>query len=300
MVAQDHRICAVVIAYFPDAEFEQRMAIVLPQVNALVVVDNTPRGACKNKFQSLVAGTHQATVIEMGENKGIAAALNKGLEYAIASKCNLMISLDQDTQCYPDMVRTLMSAKAETASDIAVIGGNYFDTRNGNYKIREQGPQSWLLQKTVITSGCLINTAVAAKVGGFREDYFIDQVDHEFCLRVRSRGYSIAITRAPIMVHSVGETDGPRLPLLGALPGQSSLRKYYVARNSLVTIAAYLRTDPLWCFFRFSRLMLGLLLILAIEKNRRVKAQAFFLGCWDAVRNRMGPCQWKLLTDPKS
>lgn len=300
MATQDHRICAVVTAYFPDLGFERRLASVLPQVDALVVVDNTPGGGGKNRLGPLFKQAHQATVIEMGINKGIAAALNKGLEYAIASGCNLMICLDQDTQCYPHMVSTLMSVNAEADPHIAVIGGNYFDSRNRTFKIPELGHQNWLKQKTVITSGSLINTAVAVKVGGFREDYFIDQVDHEFCLRIRSYGYGIAITRTSVMTHSVGEADGLRLPLLGTLPGQSPLRKYYVARNSVVTAAAYLRTDPLWCVVRFSRLVLGLLLTLTLEKNRMIKAQAFLLGCLDAVQYRMGPCQWKSLTKPKS
>lgn len=300
MATQDHRICAVVTAYFPDLGFEQRIASVLPQVDVLVVVDNTPGGACKNRLRPLSIQTHRLTVIEMGDNKGIAAALNKGLEFAITSGCNLMISLDQDTHCYPDLVSTLISARAEVAPYIAVIGGNYFDARNGKFKIPEQGHQNWLKQKTVITSGCLINTAVAAKVGGFREDYFIDQVDHEFCLRLRSNGYGIAITRQPIMAHSVGEANGPRLPLLGTLPGQSPVRKYYVARNSLVTVAAYLRTDPLWCVIRFCRLVMGLLLTLMFEKNGSIKARAFLLGCLDAARYRMGPCRWKSLTEQKS
>lgn len=299
MTTQDHRICAVVTAYFPDLGFEQRLVSVLSQVDVLVVVDNTPGGVCKNRLGPLCKRAHQATVIEMGNNMGVAAALNKGLEYAIASGCSLMVSLDQDTHCYPHMVSTLMSAYAETEPRIAVIGGNYFDIRNRTSRIPELGHQSWLRQKTVITSGCLINTAIAAKVGGFREDYFIDQVDHEFCLRVRSHGYDIAITRAPVMIHSVGEADGMRLPILGTLPGQSPLRKYYVARNSLVTAAAYLRTDPLWCFVRFSRLALGLLLTLTFERNRVIKAKAFLLGCLDAVRYRMGPCQWKSLTKPE-
>jgi rhamnosyltransferase len=300
MAIQDDRICAVVTAYFPDSGFEQRLAAVLPQVDALVVVDNTPGGGCQHRLSPFFAPTPQATVIEMGDNKGIAAALNKGLEYAMASGCNLIISLDQDTLCYPHMVNTLMSVRAEVAASTAVIGGNYFDARNGKFKVSERGPQNWLKQKTVITSGCLINSAVVAKVGGFRDDYFIDQVDHEFCLRLRRHGYGIAITRKPIMVHSVGEADGPKLPLLGALPGQSPLRKYYVARNSLVTIATYLRTDFVWGVVRFSRLMLGLLSTLIFEKNKIIKTQASLLGCLDAARYRMGPCRWKLLTEPKS
>lgn len=291
-----HRICAVVTAFYPDAEFEQRLVTVLPQIDILVVVDNTPGGGCKKRLASIFANITNASVIELGDNQGIAAALNKGLEQALLHHCDLMITLDQDTICYPEMVNTLVTVVNDSTPAIAVVGGNYLDVRNGRTKVSEQGHEKWISQKTVITSGCVIDTRLAQEAGGFREDYFIDQVDHEFCLRMRKLGYGIAITRKTVMSHSVGEADGPRLPGFGVLPGQSPWRKYFVARNSLVTIASYLRTDPIWCFTRLARLMLGLLVTLAFEKNRLTKAKAFLLGCFDAARYRMGPCRWKSLT----
>lgn len=290
------RICAVVTAYFPDTEFEQQLASVLAQVDVLVVIDNTPGGGCRKRLAALFAHAPHGSVIEMGENTGIAAALNKGLEHAIDHNCDLMLSLDQDSRCYPDMVNSLLAVRNEKTLRTAVIGGNYFDTRNSRYKVPVEGNESWVSQKTVITSGCIIDTRIAQKVGGFREDYFIDQVDHEFCLRMRAHGYKVVITRKPVMSHSVGEVGGPRLPAIGVLPGQSPLRKYYVARNSLTTIAGYLRIDPIWSMTRLARLVLGLFLTLALEKNGWTKAKAFFLGCLDAARQRMGPCPWKSLT----
>lgn len=284
------RTCAVVVTFFPDYGLTDRLQVLLPQVDALVVVDNTPGGGCANQLGAFTKDG-KVSVIEIGNNIGVAAALNKGLEQALKLDCRWMLTLDQDTRCYPDIMETLLGVKNECDLKPAVIGGNYLDTRNGKTKVPERGPGEWLEQKTVITSGCLVDTAITWDIGGFKEEYFIDQVDHEFCLRMRTRGHHVIITRRPVMTHSVGEPDGPRLPLLGVLPSHPPLRKYYITRNSLVMVASYWRGEPEWCIRRTIRLLLGLVSMALLEEHRLAKLRAFGAGAIDAMLRRMGPCR---------
>lgn len=286
----EKRTCAVVVTYFPDESLAERLQVLLPQIDALVIVDNTPGGGCGNRLAAFTDNT-KVSVIGIGNNIGVAAALNKGLEQALKFGCSWLLTLDQDTHCYPDMMETLLRVKAACDLKPAVIGGNYLDPRNGKTKIPEYGPGEWLEQKTVITSGCLVDTAIARNIGGFKEEYFIDQVDHEFCLRMRVRGHKVVITRRPVMTHSVGEANGPRLPLLGVLPGHPPLRKYYITRNSLVTVADYWRKEPEWCLRRTVRLLSGLVSMALLEERRLAKLRAFKAGAIDAIHRRMGPCQ---------
>ena len=278
----------MVVAYFPDAEFESRLRTVLPQVRAVVVVDNTPSGGCATRLGSLGASVE---VIENRANLGVGAALNSGLERARALGCAWLLTLDQDTRCYPDMVETLLAVRAASAEAPAVIGGNYFDPRSGKTEVPEQGEGAWMEKITVITSGSLIDVAVAHRIGGFRADYFIDQLDHEFCLRVRRHGGRVVISRKPVMAHSVGGPDGAYVPLWGPFPHHAPLRKYYITRNSLVTIADYWRQEPGWCARRLARLLLGLGLMALLEDRRLAKVRAFAAGALDGLRRTMGPCR---------
>lgn len=284
------RTCAVVVTYFPDPGLTEHLQILLPQVDALVIVDNTPGGGCANRLETF-ASNETVSIIEIGDNIGVAAALNTGLEQALKLDCPWLLTLDQDTQCYPDMMETLLHVYAASNLQPAVIGGNYLDPRNRKTKVPEYGRREWLEQTTVITSGCLVDAAIARDIGGFKEEYFIDQVDHEFCLRVRAHGYKVVITRRPVMTHSVGEANGPRLPFLGALPGHPPLRKYYITRNSLVTVANYWRTEPGWCLRRTARLLSGLISMTLLEKHGFAKLRAFKAGAIDAVHRQMGPCR---------
>jgi rhamnosyltransferase len=291
-------VCAVVVAYFPDEGFAERLQDILPQVGELVVVDNTPRQGCAPQLMVLREGGRRIHLIENRRNTGIAAALNQGLDHALQIGCKWLLTLDQDTRCYPDMVATLLQVHEACEPKAAVIGGNYFDSQNRMLMVPPGGESACLEQKTVITSGSLVDAGVARAVGGFREDYFIDQVDHEFCLRMRAHGYRVVISRKPVMDHSVGGSGGVRLPLLGILPNHPPLRKYYIARNTVVTVAKYWRQEPHWCLRRSMRLLLGLLLMSTLEKQRLAKVRAFAAGVIDGLNNRMGPCEREWLYRP--
>lgn len=285
-------VCAVVVAYYPDEEFEARLQTILPQVARLVVVDNTPKAIALSPNIVAVWG-ERLHCIANHANRGVAAALNQGLEYALQQGLPWLLTLDQDTQCYPDMVGILGGTYESSQPRPAVVGSNYFDPLNRRLKVPADDEAESLEQKTVITSGSLVNACVAGLVNGFREDYFIDQLDHEFCLRVRAHGYRVVISRRPAMVHSVGRPGGVRLPFLGRLPNHPPVRKYYIARNTVVTVAEYWRKEPAWCLRRLTRLLLGLGEMALMEEEGLRKVCAFVGGIADGLKGRMGPCMRK-------
>lgn len=284
------RVCGVVVAFFPDMEFRSRIEQVMQQVDALLVVDNTPSGGCRDLLASLTSRHEKLVVVESHRNVGVAAALNQGLAHAAKIGCDWLLTLDQDTQVYPIMVETLLRTYADCRASPAIVGSNYLDPRRGRPAFPSTGVGRCVEAKTVITSGSLILVTAAQAIGGFREDYFIDQVDHEFCLRIRAHGYRVAISQTPVMTHSVGEAGGVNVPFFGSLPNHSPTRKYYIARNSIVTIADYWSREPMWCLRRLIKLSLGfLLIIIAEKKQRRDKARAFVAGIQDGINRRLGP-----------
>lgn len=226
-----------------------------------------------------------------GTNLGVATALNQGLQQAVVGKYRWMLTLDQDTEWHPDMVQTLLEAAASAPSETHIIGGNYYDPRRKRFTAPVDGQAELIPTKTVITSGSLVDPAFVWDIGGYRDDYFIDQVDHEVCLRARKRGAGVAVTRRPVMTHTVGGADGIRIPFTTTtLPGHSALRKYYIARNSIVTLMGYWRHEPVWCSKRFAKMLLGVAGVVAGEHDKLTKLRAFWAGWRDAIAGRMGPC----------
>jgi len=294
-----NKVCAVLVAYFPDVEFPARLRSLLPQVDALVVIDNTPEGPAS--WLKLLSNHDKGriSIIENRSNLGVGAALNQGLNHAKQAGCQWLLTLDQDTHCFPDIVDTLRSIALSSHPKPSIVGGNYFDAKRGRHDVPVGDGSKCLDKKTVITSGCLVDTAFALAIDGFREDYFIDQLDHEFCLRARAKGGRVVVSRKPVMEHSVGGPTGPRVPLLGTmLPDHPPLRKYYITRNTVVTVAKYWKQEPEWCLRRSIRLLIGLFSMATIEGDRSSKVLAFFLGAKDGIQQKMGPCRRDRLTQP--
>lgn len=290
-------ICVVVVAFYPDPGFEGRLHEILGQVGGMVVIDNTPSAGRNRTIMMTNDDSKQLCVIQNEANLGLGAALNQGLEHALQSGFEWILTLDQDTTCLCDMVQTLIMAYSGCYPRPAVIGANYFDPVNNNRtKVPVLSTEAFLERKTVITSGCLVDAAFARAIGGFQEDYFIDQLDHEFCLRARSRGGLVVISRKPGMMHSVGGPDGSRVPIIGlVLPEHPPLRKYYIARNTVVLVSDYFSREPAWCLLRITRLLLGAVSMTLLEKDGLRKVKAFAFGVADGVRRRMGPCRQKWL-----
>jgi rhamnosyltransferase len=283
-------VCAVVVAYFPDEGFNKRLQTLLPQVGKVVVIDNTPEDRATSRLKITLQEVVQILCIDNLNNVGIAAALNQGLVHCSKERYKWMLTLDQDTQCYPDMVNTLLEVSHACQLKPTIVGGNYFDPQSDRTKVPAGQGGDFLEQKTVITSGSLIDVRLAIAMGGFREDYFIDQVDHEFCLRARTHGHKVVISSKPVMTHSVGRDGGVRIPILGVLPNHPPLRKYYIARNTVVTVAEYWLREPQWCARRLLRMLLGLGFMAILEEQRWSKVRAFAAGVADGLRGRMGPC----------
>ena len=98
---------AASLSPLPDAGFVDRLAVLRTQVDGLVVVDNTNGQEAAGATALPATVTAQIHLIGNAENLGIAAALNQGLHHALATGCHWLLTLDQDTHSYPDMVSTL-------------------------------------------------------------------------------------------------------------------------------------------------------------------------------------------------
>jgi rhamnosyltransferase len=288
------QICAVWVTYHPDEGAADRMRRVLAQVGATVIVDN---GSSESELRPLceLAAAAPVTLLRNGANLGVAQALNIACARVRADGRSFALLLDQDTLADQDMVRHLTAALASHPDPgrVAAVGSGFRDpTGRANEPIR-LGPSGddWEEVESVITSGCLLSLAAYEAIGPFRNEFFIDHVDTEFCLRAWDRGFRIIETRRPLMSHTVGAPTAHRL--LGArtwTSNHSPDRRYYMARNNTVLLREHPKPGhgP-WLYKSLVRcLRLGRRIAL-FEDDKGRKIAAVAQGWWDAVRGRMGP-----------
>jgi rhamnosyltransferase len=142
---------------------------------------------------------------------------------------------------------------------------------------------------TTITSGSLVSVPAWDLVGGFDEGLFIDQVDHEFCLRLHLRGLSVLECGTAFLTHRMG--DMKRRRLLGPVyvSNHSTLRRYYITRNRLAVAARYRADFPEFHAREMSAQRHELLKVLLLEDHRFQKMLMAWRGYRDFRRGVTGP-----------
>jgi len=133
--------------------------------------------------------------------------------------------------------------------------------------VQENKP--WEAVSHVISSGSLISKRAFELVGFFDNNLYIDYVDIEYCLRLKSRGYDIVQVRDAILIHSIGNIIEHRI--LGEYvhpTHHDPVRRYYQFRNAILLHKVYKKTQTEW--YKYNRIVLLkiMCLILFYEKRR--------------------------------
>lgn len=288
------RVFCVVVAYRVRGEvLRAALDSIRGQATQVIVVDNTEAGAAP-------PDVGDARYLPLGDNLGIAAAQNRGIELALAEGADYVWLSDQDTVYPHDFVRSMLAA-ADTCRErgirFAALAPAFFDTHAGKVRpfIRhapfiegftpEPGPN---LVADAIASGTLIPAEALRTVGTMREDFFIDWVDIEWCWRARRlHGLEIVGVGDVVIQHALG--DG-LVPFLGRrITVRSPLRHYYIIRNALYLALHSPATAPalrLQLAFR-ALLWTGLYPVVA-PTRKAAHLRACFRGFVDGLFARLG------------
>jgi rhamnosyltransferase len=281
-------VCAVIVTYHPSAEMLRNMSKVLAQVQGLVVVDNgsTVDELTPLREASKTLGFH---LIENGDNLGIAEALNQGVRWAKSNQYPWVILFDQDSEITDGFIDQ-MFATWNSHPEHARLGSmhpKYVDPKTGiessMRRARDGGPV------VSITSGALMPTWLFEKIGGFASEYFIDEVDIEYCYRIRAAGYLIADSRQAVLLHSVGHPK--KITFLGFSfqpTRHSAMRRYYMSRNRLAVWRKYFQIFPGWVLGSMYASLRETIKCFVAEQDRGPKFRNFLRGTWDGLTGRMG------------
>ncbi|MDD2466575.1 MAG: glycosyltransferase family 2 protein [Desulfobulbus sp.] len=293
--------CAICVTYNPDPELLQKAASACAQqVERMYIIDNGSEKAITSwplEFENIEC-------VFFHENKGIAAAINAGVNSARAAGFRYVLLLDQDSVTPESMVRQYLSMLEHLLAidqPIAAIGPRYKNSRTGqlskfvrfkwfrNSYQAGTGASPIVPTDFLISSGSFYPIDIFDKVGHFDEDLFIDHVDTEWCLRAEKLGFRCYGVRDVVMEHSLGEGE-IRLWLFRwrTQPMHKPFRLYYIARNSILLYR--MKHVPLkWISGDVLRLI-RLLLMYALFSPQRLEAICyFFRGLLDGIQKVAGP-----------
>ena len=242
---RDTRIFAVVVTF--RCEWD-RLAVqferLLRQVDRIVWVDNGSGGDLQPWLRQWPAD--RVHPLWLAQNQGIGYAQNRGIEWALEQDATHVLLMDHDSLPAPDMVGLLMAALRDHP-DAAAVGPRYADPRRQSDRTPFFRMEGWSLRwldchdparvwevDHVIASGCLMPAPALRQVGLLQEDYFIDWVDVEWCLRARDQGFKIYGVCAANLEHRLG--DQVARVLGREVPLHAPWRHYYQSRNVVLML----------------------------------------------------------------
>jgi rhamnosyltransferase len=280
--------CAVVITFRPQASVLDNLAQVRPQVDGLLVVDNGSPSALLVPFHA-AAGELGFELIENRANLGIAAALNLGVRWAKAQGFEFVALFDQDSTVTEGFIEAMLKEyEAHPRRDrLAIVAPRQVDRNTG--RTRWYGPAADGGPLVAITSGSLMPVTIFDECGWFEEQLIIDCVDHEYCFRARSQGYTLAECRNAVLLVAVGATTHYQaLGLNIHVTHHSAKRRYYITRNRLVMVQRFWKQQPGWCYRAVRDVVQDTVKLVFVEEERWSKLRNTARGIHDAFCGRMG------------
>ena len=289
-------IFAVVVTYEPDEILLLQLLLALrPQISGGIIVNN----ACTLPLSDEYFQKIGFSVRHLKSNTGIATALNVGFEWAGLQGAGFVITFDQDSEPAPDMVSLLLQAyrsQAETGLAVGAVGPQQVDRRSGRlapfiapingYRHKMLPVAGQIIEVDhLITSGCLVSLQTWISVGPFLDALFIDYVDIEWSLRMRSKGWHLYGVGGASLAHSIG--DDIRQWGGRQVAWHRPLRHYYLFRNGL-----YLQTLPyiplMWKLSDCIQLVKKLIFFTFFGRPRMSHLRAMLKGLRDGVSGRLG------------
>lgn len=286
-----------VVLFHPEGDLVTRMRRVLDQVDHLVLVSND--GATGERLSAL--NSARITHLCNSHNPGLAYAINQALGVAIKSGYCWCLLLDQDTEVDTNLVESLSSVYLDYPHPhkIGLLAPNYRSP--GGSRIAYATSVPWQSMDTVITSGSLVPMGVARKLGGMREEFFIECIDLEFSLRVRAAGLQVVASGRPLMTHGAGAAREHELFGRTVLVGDHPPARCFLQfRNLSWILWHYGSREPRWTLLTLAAIVKRLCIVLLFEKQRFRKLWAMLHGTLSgsvkAFRtDRNGPPQLRLL-----
>ncbi|AOI80436.1 MULTISPECIES: glycosyltransferase family 2 protein [Burkholderia] len=287
----------LVTLYKPSAAQIEHLLTLPAKSPAVVAVDNSPV-ADRALYARLAEGG--VDVIANHNRGGIAGAFNAGVEFLIGRGCDVFFIFDQDSYVPDDYFDRMLAGCARVGDSRFLVGPRIFN-RNFQRDLPLFTVRRWSAQITpihggahgllscsvIISSGTAISLDAYRALGRFREDFFIDHVDAEYCMRAQAHGVPVCVNADVSLPHELGSPSAqqhwPRVEIFD----QSPLRHYYAARNCILVARDYWRRYPAMLLINLITLK-HVAFVLLHARNKRLKLKAIYCGVTDGLRGRYG------------
>lgn len=273
--------CVIIVTYEPEMNNLKRLTKCVSEAGFIpIIVDNSEKEPVDKK--QLHPGSQ---VLFLHGNMGIAAAQNAGIEKAQKLGAHVIGFFDQDSDADAELLRKLDNSLAVlgkcVVSPLALEKGTCKEypvqrlNRIGYPKdVFVKGKEKPQQVDLVISSGMMMSAEVLQQVGMYDEDFFIDFVDVEWCLRCKKAGIPIFVIPDAVLLHKIGN-ENISVGEMNILV-HSPIRTYYKVRNSFLLL--YKKAGTIFTIRQILPALLHNFLLIFSVENKGSYFKYYFLG----------------------
>lgn len=224
------KIYCGIVTYNPKIDIlKKNIESVYNQVDRVIIVDNASDNL--NNIIDKILDDYDITLVSNARNLGIAAALNQIVSVTLKDNVKWVLTLDQDSVIPSNYIS---SFEDYTNENVGILCPRIYNVENNSEDLPSKDCSKIIEVSKCITSGSLLNVEAWETIGGFDEKLFIDNVDFDYCYRVRQAGYKIIKNQAVTIKHSLGERKNVKfLFFKKIISAHGAVRIYYICRNKL-------------------------------------------------------------------
>lgn len=286
------KIFSVIVCYQPDVpQLAKLCENLLCDGSRIILVDNTDTPYLSNQQQP--AGCQ---LITLGKNTGIAHAQNVGIATAMADGADVIVFIDQDSMIEPGFLGTLVSElkvgtpdvvsplhlDASSHAELPSVRVNRYGLPKAVHRGDSLAPYP---VDIVISSGTAATREVFLLAGMLDEDFFIDFVDTEWCLRCRSKQIPIRTVPSAVMLQRIG-SKSVNLGIATVLI-HSPARCYYQLRNCFHLFHKQ-HIPTLFALREMFSVFFNRALLLLIARDKFAYTKAYLCALRDGMRGVTG------------
>jgi len=218
------KLAGMVTLYNPTDEDIKNINSYINDIDVLYVIDNTEGKSNEDRLPK----NKKIKYYFKNENVGVATALNEAARLAIKDGYKYLLTNDQDTFFRENVIKEMKKdIETHDMSNIGIV------TPWHNTKLMDKKPDTkYDDPHDVMTSGNILNLDVWKKIGGFKDWFFIDGIDIEYCINLHKNGFKILRDNDLIIDHNLGDIFYKKLPgRLYLCTNHAAIRRYYIMRN---------------------------------------------------------------------
>lgn len=254
-----------------------------------MVIDNT----YDQYFFGKIKAQDNLLILYNKNSFGLAGAYNAALKALPLSRgVEYVLFLDDDTEIQQNKIFSYISKLTTILrdNDVVASSGIYRDKNSGTranylkcgrFTYHRISDEATVEQVTfIINSMSIWKISFLEKMKGYREDFIIDHIDTDMCLKAQKNNKKILVDLTAEFNHAIGTRLSYNLFGKKYNSGNhSSLRRQIIGRSTMILMLENIFVCPVISYIMLQRIFYELLGIMMVENKKLPKAFAFIKGC---------------------